>query len=77
MAEEGQSDKMVSDMEVRMKQRCVTDFLHVEKMPPTDIHQCLLNAYGDQKVEVSTVRLLVVCFNRDDSGSGSAPAMQI
>ena len=27
MAAEGQSDRMVSDMEVRMKQRCVIEFL--------------------------------------------------
>ena len=27
----GQSDKMVSDMGVWMKQRCVIEFLHVEK----------------------------------------------
>jgi len=31
MTAEGQSDKMVSDMEVCMKQRGVTEFLHVEK----------------------------------------------
>jgi len=36
-ATEGQSDKMVSDVEVNMKQRCVTEFLHVEKMAPIDI----------------------------------------
>ena len=34
----GQSDQMVSDVEVLMKQRCVTEFLHAEKMAPTDIH---------------------------------------
>jgi len=33
-----QSDSMASDMEVRMKQRCVTEFFHVEKMAPIDIH---------------------------------------
>ena len=32
MAAEGQSDKMVFDMEVRMKQRDVTEFLHPEEM---------------------------------------------
>ena len=32
MAAEGQSV-----MEVHMKQRCVSEFLHVEKMAPTDI----------------------------------------
>ncbi|MEQ5154436.1 hypothetical protein ABN254_21715, partial [Providencia rettgeri] len=31
MAAEGQSDKMASDMEVHMKQRCVTNFLHAGK----------------------------------------------
>ena len=38
MAAEGQSDKMVSDMEVCMKQKCVIEFLCVEKKAPTDIH---------------------------------------
>ena len=47
IAAEGQSDKMVSDMEVHMKQRCATEFLHVEKIAPIDIHQSLLNIYGD------------------------------
>ena len=55
MAAEGQSDTMASDMEVCMKQRCVTEFLHAEKMAPTDIHLCLLNIYGDQRVDVSTM----------------------
>ena len=31
MTAEGQSDKMMSDMEVRKKQRCVIEFLHAEK----------------------------------------------
>ena len=31
MATEGQSNRMVSEVEVHMKQRCVTKFLHVEK----------------------------------------------
>ena len=30
-AAEVQSDKVASDMEVRMKQRCVTEFLHAGK----------------------------------------------
>jgi len=29
---------MASDMEVQIKQSCVTEFLHVENMAPTDIH---------------------------------------
>jgi len=38
MAAEWQSDRKVSDMEVCMKKRCVTEFLHVEEVSPTDIH---------------------------------------
>ena len=56
MAAEGQSDKMASGMEVRMKQRGVIEFLSVEKMAPTDIHQHSVNVDGDQTVAVSTVR---------------------
>ena len=38
-AAEGQSDRMVSDMEVNeAKVTKFTKSLHVEKMPPTDIH---------------------------------------
>jgi len=43
MTSEGQSDKMASNMEVRMKEMGVTEFLDVEKMVPLDIYQCLLN----------------------------------
>ena len=53
------SDKMASYMEVCIKQRCVTEFLCVEKMAPTDIHQHLLNVYGDLTVDVSTVKWCV------------------
>lgn len=48
MSAEGQSHKMAFDMEVSMKQKCVIEYLHVEKMAPTDIHWCLLYTYGDQ-----------------------------
>ena len=43
-------------MEVQMKQRCVTEVLHVETIAPNDIQWCLLNVYGNQTVVVSTVR---------------------
>ena len=56
MAAEGQSDKMAPDMEVHMKQRSGTEFLHMEKMALSDIHQCLLSIYVDQSVDVSTVK---------------------
>ena len=55
MAVEGQCDTMASDVEVHRKQRCVAEFLHVEKFAPIDIHQLLLNVYEDQTVDVSTV----------------------
>ena len=63
----GQSNKMASDMEVRMKRRCVTEFLHAEKIAPKDIHRRLLNVYGDVTVDVSTVRRWVVRFSSGDS----------
>ena len=47
---------MASDMEVHLKQRCVTEFFHVEKMSSIDIDWHLLNIYGDQTVNVKTVR---------------------
>jgi len=56
MAAEGQSDRITSDMEVGMKQRYGIELLHVEKIAPIDIHQCLLNVYGDQTVNASPVK---------------------
>ena len=56
MAAEQRSDKMASDMEVHMKQRCEIEFLHVEKLAPIDIRPCFLNISGDQIADVSTVR---------------------
>jgi len=56
MAAEEQSDRMVSDMEVQMEQRCVIELLHAEKMAPDDTHQCSLNVHGDQTVDVSSMR---------------------
>ena len=71
MAAEGQSDRMESDMEVCMKQECVTEFLHVEKMAPTGIHCQLLNVYGDQTMDVSTERWWVVYFISGGSNNRS------
>ena len=36
--DEGQDVKMASDVEVKMKQRCVIEFLYAEKMALIDIH---------------------------------------
>ena len=41
MAAEGQFDKTAADIEVHMKQCCEIQFLHVEKIAPSDIHWCL------------------------------------
>jgi len=68
MAVERQCDTIACDMEVCMEQRCVIQFLQAEKMAPIDIHQHLLNIYGDQTMDVSTVRWWVVYFS---SGSSS------
>ena len=38
MTAERQSDRMVSDMEVCMKQRYVTEFIYMEKMAAINIH---------------------------------------
>ena len=77
MSAERQSDSMVSNMEVRMEYRCVSEFLYMEKKSPNDIHQHLANVYGDQPVDVSTVRWWVVRFSSGDSNSGSPPLVQI
>ena len=37
MAVEGQSDKMVSDMELHKERRCGIEFLQVKKMAPAEI----------------------------------------
>lgn len=55
-----QRGKMASDVEVHMKQSYVTEFLHQEKNSTHDIQWCLLMAYGDQPVNVSTARPGVV-----------------
>ena len=73
MAAEGQSDRMVSDMEMQMKQRTATEFLYEEKIAPKDIHQHLLNTYGGQRVGVSTVTQWVVYFSSGDSNVKDKP----
>lgn len=64
-----QSDRRVSDMQVHMRQRCVTEFLHAEKVAPIDIHQPLLNVDGDQARGCEYSEAVVVHFNSSNSGS--------
>ena len=66
---------MVSDMEVHMKERCVTEFLHVVEMALIDIHWHFLNLDGDQTVDLSEVVSGVLHFSSGDSGSH--PLVQI
>ena len=56
-----------------MKKRCVSEFLHAEKIAPSDIHRRLLNVYGDQTVDVSTVRRWVARFSSGDSDVKDKP----
>lgn len=41
----------------------VIEFLHVENFASIDIHRCLLTFYGDQIVNVKTVRWWVLLFS--------------
>ena len=73
MEAEGQSDKMVSDMEVHMKQSWVTEFLHELRIAPSDIHWCLLNVFEEQTVDTSPVRRWVACFRSGNSDMKDKP----
>jgi len=56
----------VSD--VRFKQRAVIEFLTSEKVPPIEIHRRMQAVFGDQCVDVSTVRRWVRRFKDGESG---------
>ena len=73
MAAEGQSVKMASGMEVHTSQRCGTVPLCAEKAAPIGIHKHVLNAYGDQTADVSTVRWGVVHFSSGGSDVKGEP----
>jgi len=56
------------------EEKCATEFLHAEKMAPTDIHWHLLNVCRDQPVDlstVSTVRRWMGSFSSSNTESGS------
>jgi len=65
----GSLTQMLSDVEVCSKQRCIIEFLHVEKLACTDIHQCMLNVSGEKTVDVSRVRQWGVHFISGNSGA--------
>ena len=54
--------------DVRFKQRAVIKFLTAEQVPPIEIHRRLLAVYGDQCVDVRTVRRWVRRFKDGELG---------
>jgi len=54
--------------DVRYKQRAVIEFLTEEKVPPIEIHRRMQVVYGDQSVDVSTVRLWLTPFKDGELG---------
>jgi hypothetical protein len=43
-------------LEVQFRHRVVIEFLTAEKVPPIEIHRRMQAIYGDQCVDMSTVR---------------------
>ena len=54
--------------DVRFKQRAVIEFLTAEKVPPIEIHRRMQAVYGDQCVDVSTVRRWVRRYKDGELG---------
>ena len=54
--------------DVRFKQLAVIEFLTTEKFPPIEIHRRMQSVYGDQCVDVSTVRRWVRRFKDGELG---------
>jgi len=77
MAAEEHSDTLLPDTEVHLKQRHVIEFLHAEIIALIEIHWHLLNIYGDQTVDLSTVRWWVLHFSSGDGVSESPPRVHI
>ena len=54
--------------DLRFKRRAVIEFLTVEKVPPIEVHRRMQAIYGDQCVDVSTVRRWVRRFKDGELG---------
>jgi len=54
--------------DVQFKQRAVIEFLTAEKIPPNEIHRRMQAIYGEQSVDVSTVRRWVRQFKDGELG---------
>ena len=71
MAAEKQSENTVYEMEILMMERCGIQFLQVEEIMSIGIHHHMLNVYGDQTVDMSTVKWLLVHFSSGNCDHGS------
>ena len=60
--------EMVEFSDVRFEQRAVIEFLTAENVPPTEIHRRMQAVYGDQLVDVSTLRRWVKQFKDGELG---------
>ena len=60
--------EMEAFSDVQFKQRAVSEFLTAEKVPPIEIHRQMQAVYGDQCVDVSTVRRWVRQFKGGELG---------
>ena len=54
-------------MDVRQKQRCAIEFLSAIEEQSIDIHKCLVNVYGGETGDVSSVRRWVGRFRSGDT----------
>ena len=54
--------------DVRFKQRAVVEFLTAEKFPPIEIHRRMQAVYGDECIDVSTVKSWVRRFKDGELG---------
>jgi hypothetical protein len=57
--------------DVCFKQRIVIEFLNAEKVSPIEIHRRMQAVYGDQCVDVITVRRWVRRFKEEELGASS------
>jgi len=54
--------------DIQFKQHAVIEFLMAEKVPPIEIQRRMQAVYGDQCVDVSTVRFWVMRFKDGELG---------
>ena len=59
---------MEESSDVLFKQRAVIEFLTAGKVPPIEIHRRMQAVYGDQCVDVSTVKRWVTRFKDGQLG---------